>query len=527
MKRTRTWKLAVSLLGLAAATLASAPAQSTNFIVDQFDTSAAGLANAGWGTTATTLIWDEAVNQTTTLGPNAANSGSAYWSTDWSGTPGGSDQVMVNRRFPGSAVLNLVNYTNVSFDIRFDPASATDGKGGFGVVQIIWTPQSDGWASTYQGAAAFYETNTGWIHVEMPFDASANPKLAAVTHVGFKIQQAYTGAALSGVTRFWIDNVILHGRAAAIPPPAVSLKPVTTPPGLMTLSPGGGNGYRRGMIRTLDPYFGLPHYAWLARGAEPVTYSITIASYPPGYSAMQSQIFLVPEGGDDSSIDWSAPTVLVLDIRDLQDGTAAAVFRYKTNHPAANASDYVPATLICSNGVLGAWSMSFRNDTEVTVTAPNGASTNFTIPQAVADEFYDPLTVYFGNQQNGAGNAGKAATYSRVKISGALSADLDETFGGSELNPDPNPAMALWKVVAEMPGCVLLVRPDHKWWANWTIPADGFALEGRADLAAGGWATNPQWTNVIKTARDNRMLLPESSLPSATRSFFRLVKPGT
>ena len=52
---------------------------------------------------------------------------------------------MVTHRFPNSAVLNLVNYTNISFDIRFDPASATDGTGRFGGVQVDWAPQSDGW----------------------------------------------------------------------------------------------------------------------------------------------------------------------------------------------------------------------------------------------------------------------------------------------------------------------------------------------------------------------------------------------
>ena len=121
----------------------------------------------------------------------------------------------------------------------------------------------------------------------------------------------------------------------------------------MVMAPGGGNTYRRSMIRTLDSAQGDPYYSWLGQGDTPVTYSLTIASYPTDHYYFQSQIFLVPNGGNDTSVDYNAATVIALDIRNLPDGTATAVFRYKTNHAYANASDYQPAVLVCSNGVLG------------------------------------------------------------------------------------------------------------------------------------------------------------------------------
>jgi len=501
-------------------------AQTDNLIVDQFDSdTTATFANLAWGTAIPSIIWDGAVNQVTPLGPDTPGSGSASWWIDWTATPGGADQVMVNYRFPDGAVLNLVNYTNISFDILFDPASATDGAGTFGRVEVDWTPQSDGWPSTSAGAQIINTTNTGWVHVEIPFDASTSPSLSAVTHVGFKIQQQATGASLTGTTMFWMDNIILHGRAAALPPPSVSIARVTTPPGLMVLAPGGGNGYRRGMIRTLDPLSASPEYSWVGHGDAPVSYALTIASYPAGFSSLQSQIFLVPNGGNDSSVDWNAPTVLALDIRDQADGTATAAFRYKLNHPSANADDYRPATLVCPSGVLGTWSMTFLNNTNVTVTAPNGASTNFALPPDVPPEFYDPLTVYFGNQQNGSGNAGNASTYSHASITGAFSPDIDEVFSGPDLNPDP--ANAKWQVVAEVPSSVFIVRPDHKLWVSWTLPDTDFTLQGSPSVAAGSWVTEEEWTNVIHTALGNRMLLPASSLPSEQRGFFRLLKPGS
>jgi hypothetical protein len=527
MTRMRTENLTATLLGLLTAGLAIVgQAQTTNFIVAQFDTDTTGqfFHWGTWGTAYPIITWDGAVNQTTTLGPNTPASGSAQWTIDWSVDPP-DDQVMETYPFPDSAVLNLVNYTNISFDIRFDPSSATDGLGSFGGVEVDWVPQSDGWPSKGLGTAFFSASNTNWVHVEMPFDASTDPKLSAVTQVGFKIQQIHTNAWLTGTSMFWVDNVILHGRAATISPPTVSLASVKTPPGLMVVAPGGGNGYRRGMIRTLDPVNGSPNYSWLGQGTTPVAYSLCITSYPAGHYYFQSEIFLVPNGGNDTSVDYNAATVLALDIRNLPDGTASAKFRYKINHPWANAEDYQPAVLVCSNGILGTWSMTFLNDTNVAVTAPNGAITNFALPEAAAMEFYNPLSVYFGNQQNGTANAGQASTYSRVKITGVTqSPEIDETFAGPDLNPDP--VNAKWKVVGEMPSCVFIVRPDHKWWVNWTLPDTEFSLQGSPTLAAGSWLTDPQWTNVVNTALGNRMLIPESSLPSVPVSYFRMVKPG-
>ena len=111
------------------------------------------------------------------------------------------------------------------------------------------------------------------------------------------------------------------------------------------------------------------------------------------------------------------------------------------------------------------------------------------LPEAAALAFSNPLSVYFGNMQNGADNAGQAATYSRVQVKGvALSPEIDETFAGSDLNPDPlNPK---WRVVGDVPNCVFIVRADHKYWVNWSIPDSGFSLQSSPSLAPGSW-TDP------------------------------------
>jgi hypothetical protein len=526
MIRSLSWRRTASLAGLLAASLTYiSQAQTTNFIVDQFDAdTTASYGYLSWGAAVPSITWDSA-NRTTTLAPNNEGSGSALWSIDWSANPP-NDQVMVTRRFPNSAYLDLVNYTNLSFDIKFDSTSATDGQGLFAKVELVWTPSKDGWPSTSAGSQSFYTTNTDWVHVEIPINSAGNPALSSVTHIGLKIQQSATGAPLSGVSSFRMDNLMLHGRAAELPGPTMALAPVETPPGLMVVASGGGNGYRRRMIRTQDPVQGLPYYSWLYQGDKPVTYALTIASYPKDHFHLQSQIFLVPNGDNQSSVDYFAPTVMALDIRNLPDGTASGTLRYKTNHVNANASDYIPAILICSNGVIGTWSLTFLNNTNVTVTAPNGASTNIFLPEEVALEFYDPLSVYFGNQQNGEANAGQAATYSRVKVTGiGISPEIDDVFDRAELNPDP--AAAKWRVVCDLPTCVFIVRPEHKYWLRWTIPDSGFTIQSSPSLSPGSWNGDPALTNVINTASGNRMLIPQSSLPTSGMGFFRMIKQGT
>ena len=139
MTRMRTGNLTATLLGLLTAGWSIVgQAQTTNFLIAQFDTDTTGqFTYWPWGTAYPSILWDGAVNRTTTLGPNNAGSGSVQWTIDWSANPP-NDQVMETYRFPNSAVLNLGNYTNISFDIRFDASSATDGQGRFGGVEVDW-----------------------------------------------------------------------------------------------------------------------------------------------------------------------------------------------------------------------------------------------------------------------------------------------------------------------------------------------------------------------------------------------------
>lgn len=204
----------------------AAPAQTTNYIVDQFDSNTTGLyVNQGWGTAVPAITWDDTQNAVTLLGPNNAGSGSAEWVIPWTTT---GDQIEVTRAFNNGTVLNLSNFTNVSFDLMFATNSATDGHGSHGALEVDCVPQSVGWPST---ALAIYTSavanGNGWIHVSLPVNAAGNTNLAAVTGLGIKIQQSRTGSNLSGTTTFWMDNLIFSG---FLPPP------VNGPPQIIQLN---------------------------------------------------------------------------------------------------------------------------------------------------------------------------------------------------------------------------------------------------------------------------------------------------
>lgn len=499
-------------------------AQTTNYLIDQFDTDTTGaLANQAWGTASPLITWDNTQNATTSMGPNNAGSGSALWTIGWTTT---GDQVMVTHGFNGD-VLNLNNYTNISFDIKFDPNSATDGAGSYGAIEVDWIPQSDGWPSTpnTQAYQTFASGNNNWQHVSLALSASANTKLSAVTGIGFKLQQNKTGANLTGTTAFWMDNIILGALSETIQP-SLAFSPVTTPPGLTMVAPGGGNEYNRTLLMARDSVNGVGNFSWVGYGDVPITYSMTISAYPDtNHTAFQSVIFLVPNGSTgDPSIDYTAANVAQMVVMNNADGTATGYFQYKTNQPNGNSMFQGSGNLaaITCPQPLGTWSLTFLNDTNVTLTGPGNVSTNFNLPdETVAQMFANPLTAYFGNQQNGVWNAGQSSTYAEFKIKGiTASPEIDEIFTNeTAINP------ANWSVDAYAQNDTFIVEPTDKYWVSWTIPDTGFSAEVSTNLGTGPWM-DPGITNIITTTLGKRALLPSmaTNFPSADTLFFRLKK---
>ena len=519
------WFLAGTCSLVLAGSTILAQAQTTNYLVDQFDTDTTSFfANQGWGTAVPSITWDSAQNATSSMGPNTAGSGSAQWVVAWSTT---GDQVMVTHMFNNGDTLDLNNYTNISFDIKFDGTTATDASGNYGALEVDWVPQSDGWPSTpnTQAYQTFTNGNNNWQHVSLAISASANTKLSAVRGLGLKLQQNKTGSNLSGTTTFWIDNIIL-GAQSQIIRPTVSLAKVTTPPGLTMVAPGGGNEYNRTLLMALDPVNVARNFSWVGMGSTPVTYSTTISAYPDtNHTAFQSVIFLVPNGaGGDPSIDYTAPNVAQLVVMNNADGSATGYFQYKTNQANGNSMFSGSGTLgtVQSSSPLGTWSITFLNDSNITLKGPGNVITNFHFPDDVtAPLFANPLTVYFGNQQNGGNNAGQSSTYSEFRVQGTIaSPEFDEVFT-TQANLDTTK----WTIDAYAQNNTFIVQPTDKYWLSWTIPDTGFSSQVTTNLGQNVWL-DPGLTNIVTTTLGKRALVPSmaTNFPAASELFFRLKK---
>jgi hypothetical protein len=225
---------------------------------------------------------------------------------------------------------------------------------------------------------------------------------------------------------------------------------------------------------------------------------MTIANFPGGnYSGFESQMFLIPATGlvPGASVDWYSTNVVDFFVNANPDGTGSATLQYKVNTGSSwNAASTVSKT--CASGPLGKWSLAFNHNTNVTITAPDLTTTNFTIPASDAALFQDPLFVYVGTLPNNNANIGQSSTFSQVQVSGSAGS-INDTFGS--LNS------GTWTKYAEDPAGVFITAPDAKFWVTWPFPDGGFTNLYATDnltkkLGNSQWASLPTastgWMNV-------------------------------
>jgi hypothetical protein len=165
---------------------------------------------------------------------------------------------------------------------------------------------------------------------------------------------------------------------------------------------------------------------------------------------------------------------------------------------------------------LGTWTVTFNKDTEITLTAPNGAVTNFVMPAVDAALFSRDITFYAGVQPNQLAYIGQAAILSGVKISSGANTLLEDQFTTAPLNADR------WAVSASNAGCVSLITRADPYWVSWTTPASGFVLQTNSVVTLGTWGDSGLTDTLIGAKK--RVLMTGASLPGASQGFFRLVK---
>jgi hypothetical protein len=441
---------------------------------------------------------------------------------------GGENQFALYRIFP---VLDATKYTNLVFDLYWDPSSPKRPSGDHGYLDYGFRTPT--WGQIWLGGQAI-PANAGWIHVTVPI----SPTLPNITTAEGVVLKMWAGdtPGLTGTAVFWLDNVKLIAitNNVQIPPPTLSISDPT--PGLnliASLPPGPNAENQRQNIRTVQTYF-----SWIDSFDE-VEFSIDIAKYPsPAHNRFQTHLFLCPKnalpyGPGDSAPDYNATNAIFLQIANNADGSAYARFMYKTNQPFSvsmlfnsNPANGPVGTLaiIGTSSPLGTWKVKFMYDTVagslVTLTTPSGSETNFTMPPDAVELFADhgngnPLYAWVGTQPNTTANIGQAAVIKRVQVKRDIVLIDDNFANGLD--------SSVWQVAAAHAPGVIAVPADAEYWISWAVPDAGFRLESTATL------TSPSWAAVtvpaVQILDRKQVLLRTANLPSADTGFFRMYKP--
>ena len=255
--------------------------------------------------------------------------------------------------------------------------------------------------------------------------------------------------------------------------------------------------------------------------AGPVTYAVNIRRYPPSdpldpalHEKFETHIRLEPDYnylGD----------VAMLQILSDASGGAIAYFRYKTNSPG---DDFMLTNSDPALGPVGTlatlpaptpsgeWSLKFLHNTNVMVTAPNGATTNFFMPAPAAAHFGCPVRARFGIQPNTGYNLQDYAVLSELRITGT-GGDIDEAFASGSLDTN------VWELSASDAAGIKVVPPEGGFWLTWR---QGAAVQFSTNLLSGPWMDAGLETNALYLAPFWRVLVPRSTLPSTTAGYWRL-----
>jgi hypothetical protein len=403
----------------------------------------------------------------------------------------------------------------------------------------------------------------GWVHMVIPIN-SALAGLDGCSGLVFHkwVNQGGGQIVNDFQGRFWVDNIILQGTAGPPPPPTVSA-PVKATPGLAVFASTTGLYDRQSAV--LRQTSGL---SWVghATAANPVTYSFTVAGYPNSVNC-EAWLFLVPNPSyEDSAPDWNETNCAIFYLQGSPT-SATARFRYKVNEnnqqqmysggsetrSGTTTNNYyytaapgslggVAITNVLSPGVynitnesgdlatlaadtiLGTWTVKFTSDTNVTVIAPGGSTTNFVIPPYNAGYFSEQgspgFRIYLGMQANNADAQNQAVIYSNFAVTGTAQPFSDNFQADSVLD-----TTNVWDTSASPgPKGVVLVPAGSAFWLSWTLPDSGFSLEASSNLDNPLSWSSPALTTIVPLNGFHSEVVGSNDVPAGNTAFFHLVK---
>ncbi|HXR46450.1 MAG TPA: hypothetical protein VN784_03335 [Candidatus Limnocylindrales bacterium] len=428
-------------------------------------------------------------------------------------------------------ISNLNQFDFIRFDVQVKPIDPITGliqqtntDGNFGSLEV-GVVSSVGPTPTFFGSVTIPGSATNsWVSLTMPINHAVG-NLQSIGGVAFNYNN-YAGYPTNHFV-FWIGHLVLHYNPTQVigPPTLLSFqKPVS---GLNLIDTQPINNDNRYQVETANS----TGYGFVDKPN--VTYSWNIKSFPTNSPNGYQQHFFIVNGTPgpyDQAADWNLPNCIFITIQQDTNGFAYMAFRYKTNEPSGNGMIYNTATnsangwpvepvgfLATSNySALGTWSVTFNNQTNVTLTAPHGQTTNFVFDPASAALFADPATPILGAQPNDTFVGGEAVVYNWFSITGNDSPFTDIFTNDSQLNTN------YWKVLANDPNGVVLVPPNAVYWLPWTLPDSGFGLQTNSNLATpGGWNDAVALSQI--QSNTNRQALLGANLVPSNQGYYRLL----
>ena len=468
--QTRKWKsptqrrLLFIPFGLALMSAAGL-ALADDLVVNSFDT---GISGINWQNFRSYVsshdeVWDPAQDAS-----GNPNSGSMYLTLNWPTTPNWNASWNDVQIAFGTPQINSADYINFECDIKVHVTNSFKAlDGSYGALELIVN-------NPWQNVAGWVPLPAidGWQHISAPFSAAPSGTYSEAI-IGLI---SNGGSAYTNTLAVWIDNVVFTA------PPSVHTNQPTMaiakapPAGLTCVCSQAAGTWQRQMIATVQN-----NYSWNTASAvsNTTTYSMTIAAAPGAASpSFTSQMFLVPQLGMlgtsiDNSIDWDSSNVVSLAVSVNPDHSATGLFQYKVNN-AQNWNAALAFGFPCAAGPVGTWSLTFNNNTNVTLTAPDNTSTNFVISASDAALFADPLYFYVGTQPNDNANIGQSSTFSRVQITGAAGS-IDDNFVSTGTPGQPYLLNSnIWTLNTADSKGVFITAPDAKYWVTWSQPDFGF-----------------------------------------------------
>ena len=440
-------------------------AQAQDLIVNSFDNDGGGTFGLDWANFrdyAYSVNYTFDATQDSTGNPS---SGSMYLTVNWplQTDPSWNENWNDIQLAFGTPVFVSSDYINFDVDIKVDVtnSSLSADTWSYGAVELIvnnpWV-NVVGWVNLAPTAE--------WQHLSGAFSGIPSGTYSEAV-IGFI---SNGGSSPTGPVSVWIDNIRFTAPMTVFTNrPTLSLAKAP-PAGLTCICSQSGDAWQRQMVQTVNS-----NYSWY--GHTPTTYSMNIAACPGvNYPGFESQMFLIPGAGlvAGGSVDWYSANVVNLFVERNPDGTGVGTFQYKVNDPSDWNSPALVVTQPCATGPVGNWILTFNNNTNVTLTAPNNSHTNFTIPDANAALFQDPLFVYVGTLPNGGGNIGQSSTFSQVQVSGSAGS-INDTFASLNTNT--------WALYVEDAPGVFVTTTDAKYWVTWPLPDYG-ATNGFTSLYA-------------------------------------------